>query len=100
MLETILNIVLAVLSVALAGATYYLDVKKKIQEEVDGKINAAEDTKKSGDIKMELVVNSIYYDIVPKILRPILNKKAIENIVQKAFVQIEEYAQKQAEKTK
>ena len=98
MLETILSIALAVVSVALVLITYYLDVKKKVQESVNGAINEAEDTDEKGENKMAMVVNSIYYDIVPKVLRPILTKTRIEGIVQKAFDKIEEYAQKQAQK--
>lgn len=98
MWEIILNIVLAVLSIVLAGVTFYLDTKKKIHEQVNGKIDLAEDTGEKDARKMAMVVDSIYYDIVPKILRPILNKKAIEKIVQAAFDKIEDYAKKQVAK--
>lgn len=98
MWEIVINSVLAVLSVGLAGVTYYFDVKKKIQESVNGEISAAEDANEAGEVKMAMVVANIYYDIVPKILRPIFTKKRIEKIVQKAFDKIEEYAQKQANK--
>ena len=98
MWNMILNIVLALVSVAIAFITYYLDIKKKIQESVNGEINKAEDTGEVGAVKMAYVVESIYNNIVPKVLRPILNKKAIEKIVQAAFDKLEEYAQKQAQK--
>ena len=100
MWDTILNIVLAIISIALAGITYYLDVKNKIQAEVNGKIDAAEDTELVGESKMAAVVDSIYYNIVPQVLRPIFTKSKIEKIVQKAFDKIEDYAQKQANKDK
>lgn len=98
MWEIILNIVLAVISIALAGVTYYLDVKKKILEQVNGEIDKTEDAGEVGAAKMAYVVDSIYNNIVPKILRPILTKKAIEKIAQAAFDKIESYAKKQVAK--
>ena len=100
MWNIIFDIVLTLIIFTLAGLTFYLDTKKKILEEVNGKIDGAEDTEEVGAIKMELVVDSIYNNIVPKILRPILNKAVIEKMVQAAFDKIEDYAQKQVEKSK
>lgn len=100
MWEIILNIVLALLSVTLAGVTYYLDVKKKILESVNDKVNEAEDTGEDGKAKMAMVVNEIYTKIVPTVLKPVFNKKVLEKLVQVAWEKIEKYAEKQAEKEK
>lgn len=98
MWEIILNILIAIGSITLAGIAFYLDTKKKIQEQVNGEIDAAEDTDKKDKEKMAYVVDNIYNNLVPRILRPILNKKAIEKIVQAAFDKIEDYARKQIAK--
>lgn len=95
----ILNIVLVLLSVALAGVIFYLDVKKKITESANGEISKAEDISKIGEEKMAYVVSQLK-TIVPKVLRFIFTDKVIEKIVQAAFDKIEEYAQKQVEKKK
>lgn len=94
MWETILNIVLVVLSVGLACLAYYCDLKKKITEQVNAEISNAEDTDKKKEEKMAFVVAQLK-KIVPKALRFIFTDKAIEKIAQKAFDKIEEYAKKQ-----
>ena len=97
MWEIILNIALGVLSVALAVTTYYLDIKRKLQEQVNGEIANAEDISKLGEEKMAYVVSQLKA-IVPKAARFLFTDKVIEKIVQTAFDKIEEYAQKQADK--
>lgn len=99
MWEIILNVVLIILSIVLAGVTFYLDTKKNIQEQVNGKIDAAEDTDKKGEEKMAYVVEQLKA-LVPKALRFMFTDKVLENIVQKAFDKIEDYAQKQVDKKK
>ena len=94
MWEMILNIVFAVLSVAFAFLAYYLDIRRKIVEQANGKISSAEDTDKKKAEKMAYVVGQLK-KIVPKVLRFIFTDKAIEKIVQKAFDEIEDYAKKQ-----
>lgn len=95
MWEIILDICLAVLSITLAGITYYVDTKNRIQDKINGEIAKAEGTGEVGAVKMAYVVENIY-KIVPKIMRPIFTKKVIEKIAQKAFDKIEEYAEKRA----
>lgn len=97
MWETILNIVLAVLSVVMAGVTYYFDLRRKIQEQVNAEVSNAEDIGKKDKEKMAFVVEKLK-GIIPKAVRFIFTDKLLENIVQKAFDKIEEYAQKQAAK--
>lgn len=99
MWEIILNVALIILSIVLAGVTYYLDTKRKIQEKVNGEIDAAEDTGKKDKEKMAYVVEQLKA-IVPKALRFLFTDKVLENIVQKAFDVIENYAQKQVDKKK
>ena len=97
MWEMILSIVFAVLSAVLACVTYYLDVKKKIVEAVNGEIANAEELEKIGAEKMAHVVAQLKA-IVPVTLKFIFTDKVIETIAQKAFDTLEEYAQKQADK--
>ena len=97
MWEIILNIVLVLLSVVLACVTYYLDIKRKLQEKVNGEIANAEDLEKLGEEKMSYVVNQLK-GIVPKVARFIFTDKVLETLVQVAFDKMEEYAQKQVSK--
>ena len=97
MWEMILNIVLTVLSVALAFLSYYLDIKRKLVEHANGEISNAEDTDKKNAEKMAFVVEQLK-KVVPKAMRFLFTDKAIEKIVQTAFDKIEEYAQKQNKK--
>lgn len=96
-MEMVLNILLALLSVVLAGVSYYLEVKKNLLEKANGEISRAEDTDKKNAEKMAFVVEQLK-KIVPKAMRFIFTDKAIEKIVQKAFDEIEDYAKKQTKK--
>lgn len=93
----IVNIVLVVVSVVLAGLSYYLDVKKRILEMANTEISNAEDTDKKNAEKMAYVVAQLK-TIVPKAVRFIFTDKVIEKIVQKAWDAIEDYAKKQHKK--
>lgn len=97
-MEIVINILLAIATIAFAFISYYLEVKHKMQKEVNGLIDAAEETGEVGEDKMAMVVNKLYYDIVPAVLRPFLTKAVIEQIVQAAFDKVEAYAEKQAKK--
>ena len=97
MWEIILNIVLTIVSVALAGFTYYLDIKKRLLENATKQISNAEDTDKKDAEKMAYVVGELK-KLVPSVARFIFTDKVIEKLVQKAFDEIEEYAAKQIAK--
>lgn len=96
---TILNIVLAVISVVLAGITYYLDIKKKLLENANKEISNAQDVTTDNKERMEYVVKKLK-DIVPVTLRFIFTDKVIEKLAQAAFDKIKEYATKHAEENK
>ena len=93
MWETIINIVLAVLSVAFAFLSYYFQVKKKIVEQANQEIANAQDVTEDNAERMAYVVNQLY-SIVPVPLRVILTKKRIEVLAQGVFDKIKEYAKK------
>lgn len=93
MWETIINIVLAVLSVAFAFLSYYFQVRKKIVEQAEQEISNAQDVTKDNAERMAYVVNQLY-SIVPVPLRVILTKDKIEILAQEVFDRIKEYAKK------
>lgn len=95
----ILNIILVLVSVAATLLGYYFKIKAKLEKEVNGKINDAEQSGESGEKKMEHVVNDLY-SIVPVPYRIIFTKEFIKKLVQAAFDKIEEYAKKQVNKNK
>ncbi len=95
----VITVILAILAILGYFLSYYFYVKEKIYKATENAVNTAEQDDKTATEKMELAVGQIYA-LVPVPLKPFLTKKVIEKIVQKAFDEIEEYAQKQVEKEK
>ena len=96
MWEMIINIVLAVLSVAIAFVAYYLEIKRKIVEAAGAEISNAQDATADNAERMAYVVAQLK-KIVPVPLRFIFTDKIIKTIAQAAFDKIKEYAKKHAE---
>ena len=96
-LNEMLNIVLIVLTVLSTLVGYYFKIKEKIQKEINGLINDAENGESIGADKMQCVIDNLY-KLVPAPYRGILNKNVLEKMVQMAFDKIEEYAKKQLNK--
>ena len=96
MWEMIINIVLAVLSVAIAFIAYYLEIKRKIVEAAGSEIANAQDVAADNSERMAYVVAQLK-KIVPAPLRFIFTDKIIKTIAQKVFDKIKEYAKKHAE---
>ena len=95
--ELILSIVSCLFTLAAIVISYYLAIRKKIEQEALNAINKAEDTDKIGEEKMQDAVE-IVYDIVPAVAKPFISKKLIETIIQSVFDKVEEYARKQVAK--
>lgn len=95
--KDIIAIVLAVLSIISTFLAYYFSVKGTLIKEISNYINDEEDTKKIGVLKKQEVIDKLY-DLVPVILKAILNKALIAILVQKTFDKIEAYAVKQKDK--
>ena len=93
----ILSIVMTILTVISTILGYYFNIKQKLQDAVNGKINEVEGNLSNGKEKMDYVVNELY-KLVPIPYRSIFNKSFIEKLVQKAFDKIEDYAEKQVNK--
>ena len=96
-INEIINIALIVLTIISTLIGYYFKIKEKIQKEINGLINNAEDGETIGADKMQSVVDNLY-KLVPIAYRGILNKNVLEKMVQMAFDKIEEYAKKQLNK--
>lgn len=92
--ELILSIVSCLFTLAAIIISYYLAIRKKIEQEALNAINKAEDTDKLGEEKMQDAVE-IVYDIIPAVAKPFISKKLIETIIQSVFDKVEEYARKQ-----
>lgn len=92
--ELILSIVSCLFTLAAIVISYYLAIRKKIEQEALNAINKAEDTDKIGEEKMQDAVE-IVYDIIPAVAKPFISKKLIETIIQSVFDKVEEYARKQ-----
>ena len=92
--EIILNIVLGVLALAGTFLSYYLHIKEKITAATVDAINTAENEDKTGEEKKQLAVEQVYA-LVPKVLKPIITKKFIDQLVQAAFDKIKAFAIKQ-----
>ena len=99
MLETILTIVFAILTIVGAGVSYYFYVKNKILNAANDAINTAEDTDKVEAEKMEIAVQEII-KILPAGAKVIFTEARIRVLLQHAFDGIELFANKQANKDK
>ena len=93
----ILSIVMTVLTIVTSLLGYYFNIKQKLLDAVNGKIDEAEIDDLNGEQKMLYVVNELY-KLVPLAYRSIFNKEFIEKLVQRAFDKIDNYAEKQVNK--
>lgn len=93
----ILSIVMTVLTIVSTVVGYYFNIKNKLQDAVNGKIDEIEGELNNGKDKMEYVVDELY-KLVPMAYRKLFNKNVIEKLIQKAFDKIENYAEKQVNK--
>ena len=96
-MENFLTIIFALLSVAGVFVSYFFSVKAKVYAATEDAVNNAEQDDKSAEEKMAFAVEQIY-SIIPAVAKPFFSKKLIQEIVQRAFDKIEEYAKKQAKK--
>lgn len=95
--ELLLTILAGLCTVVALFANYYLHIRKKIEAEIMGAINDAEDTGMSGAEKFNEAVDTIY-SLIPAAVRPFITKDLVGVLVQSAFDKMEEYARKQLEK--
>ena len=93
-MDIFIKILLGVGILLTAGASFYLAIKKKIEEEAIDAINFAEDSDKKAQEKMEEAIEYIYINI-PSMAKVFISKETIRTIVQKALDKIEDYVRKQ-----
>lgn len=96
-ISEILSIVMTILTILSSIVGYYFNVKQKLLDAVNGKIDEIEGNLDEGKDKMNYVVSELYA-LVPMPYRGIFNKNFIQKLVQKAFDEIENYAEKQVNK--
>jgi len=96
-IETILMVLFAVISIVISFVTYYFSVRKKIAEAVAKEVNGAEVDGAVGEDKKAEVVEQLG-KLVPTILKPFITDKVLETLTQAAFDSIEAYAKKQVAK--
>lgn len=95
--EILLTVLASICTVIALFISYYFYIKKKIESEVPGAINGAEDTGMSGAEKFEEAVDTIYA-LIPIAVRPFITRVLVETLVQEVFDKMEEYARKQLDK--
>lgn len=95
--EVVLTILASICTVVALFISYYFYIKRKIEAEVPGAINGAEDTGMSGAEKFEEAVDTIYA-LIPIPVRPFITRGLVETLVQEVFDKMEEYARKQLDK--
>lgn len=96
-LKTIINIALAVLALISTFISYYYHVKELIAKSLPGAIDDAEQPDKVAKEKFDEAVAQAM-GVIPKVLKPFINKALVEKLVQAAFDKIEAYSKKQAGK--
>lgn len=92
--EMLLTILASICTVVALFISYYFYIKRKIEAEVPGAINGAEDTGMSGSEKFTEAVDCIY-SLVPVVVKPFITRNLVETLVQEVFDKMEEYARKQ-----
>lgn len=98
MLEAqIISVLLGIVSVLVTLVSYYFYIRGRITGAVSGAINDAEQADKTGEEKLELAVEQVYF-LVPVLFKAIITKTFVRQLVQETFNKIEEYAVKQAMK--
>ena len=97
MIEFIVNIILAAVTVILAFFGYTLYILSKVKHEAAGVINDAEDSEAEGKEKLEACVDSLM-GFIPLICKLVITRALVEKIVQAVFDKVEAYAKKQIEK--
>lgn len=95
--EILLTVLASICTVVALFISYYFYIKRKIEAEVPGAINGAEDTGMSGAEKFTEAVDTIYA-LIPVAVRPFITRSLVETLVQEVFDKMEEYARKQVDK--
>ena len=98
-IDTILTIILSIVTIAGTGLSYYLYIKTKILEAANNVINIAEDTDRIEAEKMEIAVQELM-KILPPGAKIFFTEANVRQLIQHAFDGIELFARKQINKNK
>lgn len=96
MLETILSIVFAILTIVGTFVSYYFCIKNKITAQIAAGIDEVEVDGKAGEEKKAEVVEQLK-KLIPKILKPFFTNKMLDALVEKIFASVKSYAVKKAQ---
>lgn len=96
MLETILSIVFAILTIVGTFVSYYFCIKNKITAQIAAGIDEVEIDGKAGEEKKAEVVEQLK-KLIPKILKPFFTTKMLDALVEKIFASVKSYAMKKAQ---
>ena len=92
--QTIMNIVLVVLTVGVGLLTWYLYVRQKIKDAAIDSINAAQaDMDKVGEEKMNEAVEAVH-SIIPSPFKLIFTKEVLRQLMQPIYDKMKEFAVK------
>lgn len=92
MTQTILNIVMVVLTVGVGILSWYLYIRQKVKDAAIDSINAAQDDiNKVGVEKMDEAVDAVY-SIIPKPFNLIFTKEILRQLIQPIYDQMKEFA--------
>ena len=95
--NVVLTVFASILTVVATFFSYYLIIKRKIEAEIPGAINNAEDTLMAGAEKLKVAVDTLY-SLIPTVVKPFITRDIIEALVQEVFDKMEDFARKQLEK--
>lgn len=92
MTQTILNIIMVVLTVGVGILSWYLYIRQKVKDAAIDSINAAQDDmNKVGAEKMDEAVNAVH-SIIPKPFNLIFTKEILRQLIQPIYDQMKEFA--------
>lgn len=96
MLETILSIVFAILTIVGTFVSYYFYIKNKITAQITAGIDEVEIDGKAGEEKKAEVVEQLK-KLIPKVLKPFFTTSMLDALVEKIFASVKSYATKKAQ---
>ena len=96
MLETILSIVFAILTIKGTFVSYYFYIKNKITAQIAAGIDNVEIDGKAGEEKKAEVIEQLK-KLVPKVLKPFFTTAVLDSLVEQIFASVKSYAIKKAQ---
>lgn len=93
----IISLVISLLAVAVTLVSYYFYIKQKLRESALNAINSAENADAAGAEKMRLAVDQVYA-LVPPLLKPVISRELVGQLIQAVFDKMQEFAKKNLQK--